>query len=287
MLTLVSFVLERYFGIRMSSRVSGGYVGLFIYAAIIGFSGSLISLMLSRWSAKMMYGIEPIREERLMDYSAREQLLYTIVAKIAKNNGINMPEVGMYESEEMNAFATGASKNSALVAASSGLLLKMDAEEIEGVIGHEMAHVLNGDMVTMTLLQGVLNTFVIFASRVIGSIIDRALSKDDKETNGIGYYLSVFILEIVFGIIANLVLMAYSRHREYQADEGSAKMLGKARMIKALKRLAAERDAIIPDKDSRFAAMKISSKSSWLTVFSTHPDISDRIRRLEENYLLP
>lgn len=130
-ITVVSFIVERYFGIHIGSQVSGGYTGLVIYAAIVGFSGSIISLLLSRWSAKRMYNIEPIREERLMDYSAREQLLYTIVAKIAKNNGITTPEVGMYESSEINAFATGATKNSALVAASSGLLLKMDAEEIE------------------------------------------------------------------------------------------------------------------------------------------------------------
>ena len=131
MITVFSFVLERYFGIRVSSSMSGGYVSLAIYSAIVGFSGSILSLFLSRWSAKRMYGIDPIREERLMDYSAREQLLYTIVAKIAKSHGITTPEVGMYESSEINAFATGASKNSALVAASSGLLLKMDAEEIE------------------------------------------------------------------------------------------------------------------------------------------------------------
>lgn len=150
-----------------------------------------------------------------------------------------------------------------------------------------MAHILNGDMVTMTLLQGILNTFVIVASRVVGALIDSALSKNEKEGRGIGYYISVFVLEIVFGILANLVLMAFSRYREYQADEGSAKMLGKSRMIKALKRLLSEQENRDSIEDDRLVAFKISSGPSWLTLFSTHPDLQDRIKKLEENYMLP
>lgn len=165
--TAVSFVVERYFGIRLSAS-AGGYAPLAFMALAYGFVGSFVSLWMSKWMAKSAYGIEILSETRLMDYSPKEQLVYATVARIAKENGIDIPEVGVYVSSDPNAFATGASKNSSLVAVSSGLLESMNASEIEGVVAHEMAHVLNGDMVTMALLQGVINAFVIFAARVVG-----------------------------------------------------------------------------------------------------------------------
>ena len=233
-ITAIIFVLERYFGFHISSSVSNGYGGLFVFALIFGFVGSFISLAISRWMAKRAYDIQLISETRLMDYDSKTQMVYTTVSTIAKQNGIDMPEVGVYESADPNAFATGPSKNKSLVAVSTGLLESMTAPEIEGVIAHEMSHILNGDMVTMTLLQGVLNTFVIFFARIIGSIIDKTVFKNE-EGNGWGYFITVIVLEIILGILASLVLMAFSRYREYRADEGSSRLVGKDKMILALK----------------------------------------------------
>jgi len=258
-ITAIIFVLERYFGFHISSSVSNGYGGLFVFALIFGFVGSFISLAISRWMAKRAYDIQLISETRLMDYDSKTQMVYTTVSTIAKQNGIDMPEVGVYESADPNAFATGPSKNKSLVAVSTGLLESMTAPEIEGVIAHEMSHILNGDMVTMTLLQGVLNTFVIFFARIIGSIIDKTVFKNE-EGNGWGYFITVIVLEIILGILASLVLMAFSRYREYRADEGSSRLVGKDKMILALKRL----QYIVTNKeivdDGKLATFKIHSE---------------------------
>ncbi len=220
-----------------------------------------------------------------MDYDQKTQLVYTTVANIAWRNSINMPEVGVYVSDDPNAFATGPSKNQALVAVSTGLLQNMTSAEVEGVIAHEMSHILNGDMVTMTLLQGILNTFVIFFARIIGNIIDNAIFKN-REGNGWGYYISVVILEAMFGILASLVLMAFSRHREYRADEGSSRLVGKDKMILALKRL----EHIVTSKeivdDGKLATFKIHSESGFLSLLMSHPSLEDRIKNLENNYQL-
>lgn len=254
------FILEHYFGIQVTSSTTHGYQGLFIFALIFGFAGSFLSLAISRWMAKRAYDIQLLSESRLMDYDSKSQLVYTTVANIARQNGIDMPEVGVYESEDPNAFATGPSKNSSLVAVSSGLLETMTASEIEGVIAHEMSHILNGDMVTMTLLQGVLNTFVIFFARVIGEIIDRTVLKNDDGEQGWGYFISVMILETLLGILASIVLMSFSRHREYRADEGSSRLVGKDKMILALKRLqyiVTNREVV---DDGKLATFKIHSE---------------------------
>ncbi len=182
-----------------------------------------------------MYDIQLVRGERLLDWGSKVQTVYATVDRLSKSNGINMPEVGVYDSAEPNAFATGPTKNRALVAVSQGLLDTMTQEEIEGVIGHEMAHVLNGDMVTMTLLQGVLNTVIIFASRILSNII-AGMIKSEGDTYWIETIIN-FILQIALGFLAMIVLATYSRHREYRADEDSSKMLGKKSMIAALKRL--------------------------------------------------
>lgn len=282
-LSVVAMLAERFLGIRVTGNLSGGYAGLFIFALVFGFLGSFISLAISRWMAKRAYGIEVMSESRLMDYSSKEQLVYTVVANLAKRNGIDMPEVGVYESDEPNAFATGATKNSALVAVSTGLLDAMTPAEIEGVIGHELSHILNSDMVTMTLLQGVLNTFVIFFSRIIGNFIDRVVFKDE-EGNGWGYFLSVIVLEIVFGFLASLVLMAFSRHREYRADEGSARSVGKDKMIQALKRLQYITSRTEFPDDGKLNAFKISSHDGWFALLASHPSLEDRIAALEGRY---
>ena len=284
-ITAIIFVLERYFGFHISSSVSNGYGGLFVFALIFGFVGSFISLAISRWMAKRAYDIQLISETRLMDYDSKTQMVYTTVSTIAKQNGIDMPEVGVYESADPNAFATGPSKNKSLVAVSTGLLESMTAPEIEGVIAHEMSHILNGDMVTMTLLQGVLNTFVIFFARIIGSIIDKTVFKNE-EGNGWGYFITVIVFEIILGILASLVLMAFSRYREYRADEGSSRLVGKDKMILALKRL----QYIVTNKeivdDGKLATFKIHSEKGFMTLFMSHPDLDDRIKNLENNYQL-
>lgn len=283
--TAIIFVLERYLGIQVTPNLSNGYMSLFIFALLFGFAGSFLSLAISRWMAKRTYDIKLISESRLMDFDQKTQLVYTTVAALAKQNGIDMPEVGVYVSDDPNAFATGPSKNRSLVAVSTGLLTAMTSAEIEGVIAHEMSHILNGDMVTMTLLQGVLNTFVIFFARIIGNIIDKVVFKNE-EGNGWGYFLSVMVLEIVLGILASLVLMAFSRHREYRADEGSSRLVGKEKMILALRRLGhitATREIV---DDGKLATFKIHSEDGFLSLFMSHPSLENRIKNLENNYQL-
>jgi heat shock protein HtpX len=284
-ITTVIFVLERYFGIKVTPNTSNGYGSLFVFALLFGFTGSFISLAISRWMAKRAYNIKLLSETRLMDYDSKTQMVYTTVSNIARQNGITMPEVGVYESTDPNAFATGPSKNKSLVAVSSGLLDSMTSPEIEGVIAHEMSHILNGDMVTMTLLQGVLNTFVIFFARVIGEIIDKTVLKND-EGQGWGYFITVMVLETILGILASLVLMAFSRHREYRADEGSSRLVGKDKMILALKRLqhiVSTREIV---DDGKLTAFKIHSEDGFMSLFMSHPNLDARIKNLESNYQL-
>lgn len=284
-ITAIIFILEHYFGIRVTSSAANGYGSLFIFALLFGFAGSFLSLAISRWMAKRTYAIELLSESRLMDYDSKTQAIYTTVAQIAKQNDITIPEVGIYESEDPNAFATGPSKNKSLVAVSTGLLSSMTTAEIEGVIAHEMSHILNGDMVTMTLLQGVLNTFVIFFARIIGEFIDKAILKNE-EGQGWGYFITVMVLEIILGMLASLVLMTFSRYREFRADEGSARLVGKDKMILALKRL----QYIVTNKeivdDGKLAAFKIHSEKGFMSLFMSHPSLDDRIKNLENNYQL-
>lgn len=284
-ITVIIFILEHYFGIRVTSNTANGYGSLFVFALLFGFSGSFLSLAISRWMAKRMYDIKLISESRLMDYDSKIQTVYTTIAQIAKQNDITMPEVGIYESEDPNAFATGPSKNKSLVAISTGLLSSMTTTEVEGVIAHEMSHILNGDMVTMTLLQWVLNTFVIFFARIIGEFIDKAIFKNE-EWQGWGYFITVMVLEMILGLLASLVLMAFSRHREYRADEGSARLVGKDKMILALKRLK----YVVTNKtigdDGKLTAFKIHSEKGFMSLFMSHPNLDDRIKNLENNYQL-
>ena len=207
---------------------------LLIFAAIFGMGGSIISLLMSKSIAKMSVGAQVIQNPS----SQTERWLVDTVQRQAQAAGIGMPEVAIYDSPEPNAFATGANRNAALVAVSSGLLQQMSADEAEAVLGHEVSHVANGDMVTLSLLQGVLNTFVIVLSRLVGSVVDQGLSRgQDNRGSGIGYYLTSMVLELLFGLLASLIVMWFSRQREFHADAGGARLAGRGKMIAALERL--------------------------------------------------
>ncbi|RLJ68206.1 protease HtpX [Sulfurisoma sediminicola] len=246
---------------------------LLMFAAVFGFGGAFISLAISKWSAKMAVGAQTIEVPR----NSAEYWLVDTVKRQAQAAGIGMPEVAIYESPEVNAFATGMSRNNALVAVSTGLLERMTREEAEAVLGHEVSHVANGDMVTLTLIQGVLNTFVIFLSRAIGYFVDRVVLKN-QEGPGLGYYLTHIVLEILFGILASIVVMWFSRQREFRADAGGARLAGRSKMIAALQRLQSiQEESHLPEK---VAAFGIKGRAGWMALFSTHPPLEQRIEAL-------
>ena len=247
---------------------------LLVFSLVVGFTGSIISLLISKPMAKWSTGAQVIETPS----NSTEFWLLDTVKRLADRAGIAMPEVAVYEGEP-NAFATGAFKNSALVAVSTGLLQGMTKDEVEAVLGHEIAHVANGDMVTMTLIQGVANTFVVFLSRVVGYAVVRALSRDINSGPGIGYMVTVIVCQIVFGIAASLIVAWFSRYRECRADAGSAQLRGGPQpMIKALARLgSAEPNSSLPQS---MAAMGISDKPGFLELFSSHPPIEQRISAL-------
>ncbi|MCB9497545.1 MAG: protease HtpX [Fibrobacteria bacterium] len=257
--------------------------GLFVFCLVWGMGGAFISLQMSRWMAKTSMGV------RLVDGAtgnAKFDWLYATVKRLSLEAGIPMPEVGYYDSPEINAFATGPSKSRSLVAVSSGLLQTMNASEAEGVIGHEIAHISNGDMVTMTLIQGVLNAFVMFFARIVGWAVGQALSNRDEEGRGhnafsmMAQFGVTIAAEIAFGILASFVTAWFSRQREYRADEGGARLAGRDKMIMALEKLAGYQKAIDP-RGAELATMKISGKS-WLSLLSTHPPLEDRIATLRK-----
>ena len=267
-------------GIVTSLLGVGRYTGtntgqLMIFSLIVGFSGSIISLLMSKTMAKMSMGVKIIEQPA----NADEAWIVETVRKFAGQAGIGMPDVGIYEGEP-NAFATGAFKNSALVAVSTGLLRGMTREEVEAVIGHEVAHVANGDMVTMALIQGVMNTFVVFASRVIGSMVDGFLRRgSDSSGPGIGYYVTTIVLDILFGFLAGIVVAWFSRHREFRADRGAAQLMGQPNaMINALARLGGMH-ADGHEMPKNMAAMGIAGSIGKL--FSTHPPMEERIAALK------
>ena len=244
------------------------------FALVIGFGGAIISLLISKPMAKWSSGVRVINQPQ----NADEAWIVDTVRKLADKAGIGMPEVGIFDGEP-NAFATGAFKNSALVAVSTGLLVGMTREEIEAVIGHEIAHVANGDMVTMTLIQGVMNTFVVFLSRVIGYAVDSFLRKNDERSSGpgIGYMITTLVLDIVLGFAASMVVAWFSRHREFRADAGSAQLLGRRQpMINALARLGGMQAGELPKS---VAAFGIAGGMGQL--FSTHPPLEERIAALQ------
>ena len=272
-LVLVSIVLNvvlPLFGIRLDQ---GGNAGLLVMAAIFGFGGSFFSLAISKWAAKRSTGMQLITEPR----SEGERWLVDTVHRQAEKAGIKMPEVGIFDAPEINAFATGPSRNNALVAVSTGLLRAMDRDEAEAVLGHEISHVANGDMVTMTLLQGVLNTFVIFLSRVVGRVIDSMIG-GGRDGPGIGYFVIVLVLDMVFGLFASMIAMAFSRHREFRADAGGADLAGRGKMIAALQKLSLNHGANTLPK--QIAAFGISGAIGGL--LRSHPPLEERIARLQQ-----
>ena len=249
---------------------------LVIFSGVFGFGGAFISLAISKWMAKRMTGATVISSPK----NNIEKWLIETVEKQSEIVGIKAPEVAIFPSSQMNAFATGASKNNALVAVSQGLLDNMTRGEIEAVVGHEMSHVANGDMVTLTLIQGVVNTFVIFFSRVIGHIVDRVILKNQRGY-GIGYFVTTIFAQIVLSILASIIVLYFSRKREYVADTGGADLAGHQNMINALKRLGQREPEPLPEQLAAFGiGEKPKSKRSQL--WSSHPPLEDRIKALEK-----
>jgi heat shock protein HtpX len=255
------------------------YRSLLIFSAVFGFSGSIISLLISKWMAKRAFGVRVIKAPE----TDEERFLFETVTRLSSRLKIGMPEVGIYVSPEANAFATGWNKNKALVAVSSGLMQNMTRDELEGVIGHEMAHIANGDMVTLTLIQGVVNTFVIFFARIAAYVVQTFVSRDNEE-GGVGslaYTLTALVFEVIFGIIASTIVMAFSRYREYRADAGSADLVGRERMVKALSKLKLLTGTLVDPRGKAFSTMKISDQPSKFTsLFSSHPPLDKRIEAL-------
>lgn len=271
-------IVARLLGVDRFLHQSGlNLSSLLIFAAIFGMGGSLISLLMSKWVAKMSVGAQVIEQPG----TQTERWLVETVRRQAQAAGIGMPDVALYDSPEPNAFATGANRNAALVAVSTGLLQQMTEDEVEAVLGHEISHVANGDMVTLSLIQGVLNTFVIVLSRVVGYLVDRALSSSNENRGpGVGYMLTSFVMEMLFGVLASLVVMWFSRYREFHADAGGARLAGRGKMIAALERL---RQLHEPSQlPSQMAAFGINGGlgEGLRKLFMTHPPLEERIAAL-------
>ncbi|MDO4676033.1 MAG: protease HtpX [Anaerobiospirillum succiniciproducens] len=274
---VVGSILMSLLGIRLSP---GNYAGLFVMCAIFGSVGSIVSLFMSKSMCKRAYGVEVITQPR----NNAEAFLLREVSSMAQRAGISMPEVGIYYSAEPNAFATGASKDAALVAVSSGLLNNMSADEVRGVLGHEISHISNGDMVTMTLLQGVLNTFVYFFSYIIAQALSGFLNRSSDENSSGGgnffvFYMVNSLLQMLFGILATIISMWFSRYREYRADAGSADLEGTDRMISALQALQRMKDLNV-QKEGQFSALCINGGVSVSELFMSHPPLEKRIAAL-------
>jgi heat shock protein HtpX len=273
LLSVVLFIVENVFGVHL---MQGGTGGLLVFAAIFGFGGSLISLALSKWTAKRMMGVRVIESPQ----SELERWLIGTIKRLADQAHIGMPQVGIFDAEEMNAFATGARRNAALVAVSSGLLRSMSRTQVEAVLGHEITHVANGDMVTLALLQGVLNTFVIFLARIIGGIVDRAILRNDRQGSGIGFFLTTMLAQFVLGIVASVIVCWYSRRREFRADRGGAELAGTGNMIDALQMLKRTQGEPMPQQLQAFG-INTGSSDGMMRLFMTHPPLDERIAALK------
>lgn len=276
---LVLGIVTSLLGVNRYLTASGlNPIALLLFAGIMGFGGAFISLAMSKTMAKWSTGAQVIESPS----TSTEVWLLDTVAKLTRRAGLPMPEVAIYDGEP-NAFATGASKDSSLVAVSTGLLASMTREEAEAVLAHEVAHIANGDMVTMTLIQGVVNTFVVFISRIIGYVVDSFLRKDDEENHGpgMGYMITSMICELLFGILASMIVAWFSRQREFRADAGAAHLLGTVRpMQAALRRLGNLHTEPLPQN---MAASGIAGGQGWMALFSTHPPLEERIAALESS----
>jgi len=276
LLTNLAIVLTLTIVVSVLGVAGGPDLGsLAVFCLIWGMGGAFISLQMSRWIAKRATGVQLIDGR---SGNAQLDWLYQTVERLTRQANLPMPEVGVYESGEVNAFATGPSKSRSLVAVSAGLMRAMREDEIEGVLAHEVSHIANGDMVTMTLLQGVMNAFVMFFARVIASVLVR--SDDNRRGGGGMYFLVVIVLQIVLGILASLITAWFSRYREYRADAGGAHLAGRERMLGALRRLAANHE-LVDTRHQALATMKISDLPAWMSLLSTHPPLEDRIAALQ------
>jgi heat shock protein HtpX len=285
LLVLVNFLVVLTIVVATSVLGIGNYItqygldygSLLAFSAVVGFAGAFISLAMSRWMAKTMMGVKVINPQG--NLSSVEEDLINKVYRMSRNAGITlMPEVGIYNSPEVNAFATGATKNKALVAVSAGLLQKLDQDAVEGVLAHEVAHVANGDMVTMTLIQGVVNTFVVFLSRVAAFFVSRFVK---EELANLVHFIAIIAFQILFGILGSIAVMAFSRHREYRADQGGADLAGKDKMIRALEQLKANVRMVQTNQES-VQTLKINGgPGKMMKLLSSHPDLDDRINRLK------
>jgi heat shock protein HtpX len=274
-IVVVLSVVAHLLGLDQYLDARGGSLnGLLIFAALFGFGGSMISLAISKWMAKKAMGVEVISQPR----NATESWLINAVGAHARNAGIGMPEVGIFESPDPNAFATGASRNNALVAVSTGLLQRMNEREVDAVLGHEISHVANGDMVTLALIQGVVNTFVIFLSRIIGNIVDRNFFRSE-DGRGPAYFISVIVSEIVLGILASLIVLWFSRWREFRADRGGAKLAGRANMIAALEALKSSHEPL-PQQFAAFGIADGTAARGFAKLRMSHPPLEERIAAL-------
>lgn len=271
-LSITMSILMAVFGIDRQ-----GLGGLLVMASVFGFGGAFISLLMSKWMAKRSVGAYVIEQPS----NNTERWLLDTVKRYAQQADIGMPEVAIFESPDMNAFATGANKNNALVAVSTGLLAQMTEEEAEAVIGHEISHIANGDMVTLTLVQGVVNTFVIFLARVIAGIIDNATRSNNSNNSGLGglaYFAIVFVLEMILGVLASMIVAWFSRKREFSADIGGANLAGTTAMVGALQRLKRSQESQL---EGSMLAFGINTKSSFSQLFATHPPLEARIKALQ------
>lgn len=275
----ITLTLLQAFGII--PPLGNNMMGLFIFCMFWGLGGAFLNLQLSKWMAKKMMGVQ------LLTTNGRGADLVQRVHAMARKAGLDkMPEVGVYESPEVNAFATGPSRNNSLVAVSTGLLNRMNDDEVDGVLAHEVAHIANGDMVTMTLIQGVMNAFVMFAARVVAQVINNAL-RDENGRGGLGgfaYMFTVFALDILFGFLAAPVVMWFSRWREFRADSGGARLAGKQKMISALESLKGTLDRV-DNSQKAFSSMKISGSMKLSELFSSHPSLEKRIEALRRQPL--
>ena len=272
---IVLMVITSLLGVNQYLTQQGiNYEALLGFAAVFGMGGAFISLLISKPMAKWSMRVQLIGQQ---PRGAEEAWLLATVQRQAQAAGIGMPEVGVFDAPEPNAFATGANRNNALVAVSTGLLRTMGREEVEAVLGHEISHVANGDMITLTLVQGVVNTFVIFAARVIGFFIDKVVFKNERGI-GMGYYMTVMVLDILFGVLAMMIVAWFSRQREFRADAGGARLAGRGKMVGALQRLAgAYGQSTLPKQMAAFGI-----NGGIKSLFATHPPIAERIARLQQ-----
>ncbi len=276
-LLILSIVLRLvgFQGFLDQQGVALNYSQLLLFCAVFGMGGSFISLAISKWVAKRMTGAQVIAEPR----NPLEQHLFQTVSHHAQAAGIRVPEIAIFDSPDVNAFATGATRNNALVAVSTGLLQRMDRSQAEAVIGHEVSHIANGDMITLTLIQGVVNTFVLFLSRVAGYFVDRVLLRNERGL-GIGFFLTTIVCQVVFGILASAIVLWFSRRREFRADAGGARLAGRENMISALEALQHAHSEPLPEQMAAFGITGKTGPSGLRRLFMSHPPLEERIAAL-------